>query len=113
MSPQICIAGPVLQQLLTFVQHSSPECRQQYLEILRSAWQLRPALHAVLRPPLLAMLGDPDATLRGEAVSFWDAVLPKLAGLRLQALLQDSLEEPVNLVRLFVLARLLILQFYA
>ena len=89
----------MLQQLLTFVQYSSPECRQQYFEILRAAWQLRPALHAVLRPPLLAMLGDPDAKLRGEAVGFWDAALPKSAGHRLQALLQDSLEQPANLVR--------------
>lgn len=91
-------AGDILQQLPTFVQHSSSVCRQQYFNILRAAWQLRPALHAGLRPPLLAMLGDPEGGLRGQAVSFWDAVLPKSAGLRLQALLQDSLQQPGSLV---------------
>lgn len=94
-------AGAMFQQLVAFVQHSSTECRQQYFEILRAAWQLRPALHAVLRPPLLAMLGDSDGALRAEALTFWDAALPKAAGLRLQALLQDGLDQPAQLVSLF------------
>ncbi len=57
-------------------------------------------MHAVLRPALLAMLGDSDSQLRVEALTFWDSALPKVVGLRMQALLQDSLADPGNLVRL-------------
>jgi len=92
-------AGTLIQQIIQdFTDHSSSDCRQQYFEILRSAWQLRPAMHAVLRPALLVMLGDPDSQLRAEALSFWDSALPKAVGPRLQALLQDSLAEPAHLV---------------
>jgi len=94
-------AGTLIQQIIQdFADHSSSDCRQQYFEILRSAWQLRPAMHAVLRPALLVMLGDPDSQLRAEALSFWDSALPKAVGPRLQALLQDSLAEPAHLVSL-------------
>lgn len=94
-------AGTLIQQIIQdFTDHSSSDCRQQYFEILRSAWQLRPAMHAVLRPALLVMLGDPDSQLRAEALSFWDSALPKAVGPRLQALLQDSLAEPAHLVSL-------------
>lgn len=55
-------------------------------------------MHAVLRPALLAMLGDPDPQLRAEALGFWNSALPKAVGLRLQSLLQDSLAEPGLLV---------------
>ena len=78
--------------------HSNSDCRQQYFEILRTAWQLRPAMHAMLRPALLAMLGDSNAALRAEALGFWDSALPKHVGQRLQALLQDSLTESATLV---------------
>ncbi|KAL3135934.1 hypothetical protein ABBQ32_006979 [Trebouxia sp. C0010 RCD-2024] len=85
-------AGKLLQQLAqSFRDHSSSDCRQQYFGILRSEWQLRPAMHAALRAPLLSMLGDADPTLRAQALVFWDSALPKHVGLRLQALLQDSL----------------------
>ena len=81
-----------MQQLTqSFTDHSSSDCRQQHFEVLRSAWQLRPAMHAALRPALLSMLGDADPTIRGQALEFWDSALPKHVGLRLQALLQDSL----------------------
>ncbi len=94
-------AGTLIQQIIQgFADHSSSDCRQQYFEILRSAWQLRPAMHAVLRPAMLVMLGDPDSQLRAEALSFWDSALPKAVGPRLQALLQDSLAEPAHLVSL-------------
>ena len=92
-------AGSLIQRLiLGFTDHSSSDCRQQYFDILRSAWQLRPAMHAVLRPALLAMLGDPDPQLRAEALGFWNSALPKAVGLRLQTLLQDSLADPGHLV---------------
>ena len=55
-------------------------------------------MHAVLRPALLALLGDSDLHLRAEALAFWDSALPKAVGLRLQALLQDSLADPGTLV---------------
>ena len=88
-----------MQQLTqSFTDHSSSDCRQQYFEILRSAWQLRPAMHAELRPPLLSMLGDADNTIRAQALTFWDSALPKHVGLRLQALLQNSLTDAGSLV---------------
>ena len=94
-------AGTLIQQMIQgFADHSSSDCRQQYFETLRSAWQLRPAMHAVLRPALLVMLGDSDSQLRAEALSFWDSALPKAVGPRLQALLQDNLAEPAHLVSL-------------
>lgn len=94
-----CFAGKLLQQLTqSFTDHSSSDCRQQYFEILRSAWQLRPAMHAALRPALLSMLGDADPTIRAQALEFWDSALPKHVGQRLQALLQDSLTEAGLLV---------------
>ena len=94
-----CAADQLLQQLTpSMADHSSSDCRQQYFETLRTAWQLRPAMHAVLRPALLAMLGDSNAALRAEALGFWDSAMPKHVGQRLQALLQDSLTEPGNLV---------------
>ena len=86
------VAGQLLQQLTqSFANHSSSDCRQQHFEILRSAWQLRPAMHAALRPALLSMLGDADPTIRAQALEFWDSALTKHVGRRLQALLQDSL----------------------
>lgn len=94
------IAGKLLQQLAqSFRDHSSSDCRQQYFGILRSEWQLRPAMHAALRAPLLSMLGDADPTLRAQALVFWDSALPKHVGLRLQALLQDSLTHAGSLVQ--------------
>ena len=56
-------------------------------------------MHAVLRPALLSMLGDSDSHIRAQALTFWDSALPRLVGLRLQILLQDSLTEPGLLVR--------------
>lgn len=98
MKPWV-VAGKLLRQLAqNFADHSSSDCRQQYFGILRSAWQLRPAMHAALRPPLLSMLGDADPTLRAQALVFWDSALPKHVGLRLQALLQDSLTDAGSLV---------------
>lgn len=95
----LCVTGKLLQQLTqSFTDHSSSDCRRQHFEILRSAWQLRPAMHAALRPALLSTLGDADPTLRAQALEFWDSALPKHVGLRLQALLQDSLTDAGLLV---------------
>lgn len=55
-------------------------------------------MHAVLRPALLSTLGDADPTLRAQALEFWDSALPKHVGLRLQALLQNSLTDAGLLV---------------
>ena len=57
-------------------------------------------MHAALRPALLSMLGDPDPQVRAQALTFWDSALPKRVGLRLQALLQDSLSDAGLLVLL-------------
>ena len=93
-------ADQLLQQLMPIMaDHSSSDCRQQYFEILRTAWQLRPAMHAMLRPALVAMLGDSNAGLRAEALGFWDSALPRHVGQRLQALLEDSLTDPGALVQ--------------
>ena len=54
---------------------------------------------AKLRPPLLALLGDADAGLRGRALQFWHSALPRALGPRLRALLADSLEQPGAWVR--------------
>ncbi|KAK9829312.1 hypothetical protein WJX72_005143 [[Myrmecia] bisecta] len=85
------IAGPEIEKLLPhFTQHYSADCRRHYFAILRDAWGTRPALHDMMRPTLLGMLGDPDPVLREDLIKFWHAVLPKHAGARLQALLNDS-----------------------
>eukprot|EP00884_Botryococcus_braunii_P014588 jgi/Botrbrau1/2312/Bobra.39_1s0001.1 len=66
--------------------------RAALFTLLRDAWQTRPALHARLRPPLLWFLADPDPSLRGEALHFWDTVLPKRFDDRLRQFLADGLE---------------------
>lgn len=83
-----------------FTAHSSRECRARFLELLRSAWPVRPALHGLLRPPLFALLADPDPELRREALQFWHSELPQRLPQRLQAVLQEPLQTPGTLVGL-------------
>ena len=82
-----------------FTAHSSRGCRARFLELLRSAWPVRPALHALLRPPLFALLADPNPELRREALQFWHSELPQTLPQRLQAVLQEPLQAPGTLVR--------------
>lgn len=75
-----------------FTHHVSHAVRERYFHILRDAWALHPELHPQLRPPLLAWLGDPNASLRRQAVTFWHSALPQGLLERAEALLRDSLE---------------------
>jgi hypothetical protein len=77
--------------------------RAALFPILRDAWQTRPALHARLRPPLLAFLADPDAGIRTGALAFWNSALPEQPEQRLRALLADALEGAGPWVRCRVL----------
>ena len=83
-----------------FTAHSSRECRAHFLGLLQSAWPVRPALHGLLRPPLFALLADPDPGLRLEALQFWHSELPQRLNQRLQAVLEQPLQAPGTLVRL-------------
>ncbi len=63
-------AGAVLDALLPRISlHSSVGCRSHYFTILRDAWQQHPGWHPKLRPPLLALLGDPDPALRSQVLA--------------------------------------------
>lgn len=58
-------AGGILDAVLpAFRGDSNLHCRLHYFDILRDAWQLHEELRLRLRPPLLALLGDPDPELR-------------------------------------------------
>lgn len=49
-------------------------------------------MHSQLRPPLLAMMADPDPALRETLLKFWDSVLPQDLQARLLELLRSSQE---------------------
>lgn len=51
-----------------------------------------PPLQARLRPALLALLGDADGEVRGQAVNFWHSALPQELDERWRILLADSLD---------------------
>ena len=51
------------------------------------------SLQAKVRPPLLAMLGDADSEVQGQALAFWHSALPRTLSARLAALLSDSLDD--------------------
>lgn len=57
------------------------------------------AAQARLRPALLALLGDTDGELRGQALAFWHSALPQALDERLRILLTDSLDCPTRWVR--------------
>ncbi|KAK9832515.1 hypothetical protein WJX81_003666 [Elliptochloris bilobata] len=78
--------------LLGFTGHSNPRCRSQYFVILRDAWQQHDELRPRLRPPLLALLGDPDPALRSQVLHFWNTALSGSLPERLRELLADSLD---------------------
>ena len=51
------------------------------------------AVQVKLRPPLLAMLGDADPEVQGQALAFWHSALPRTLSARLASVLSDTLED--------------------
>ena len=66
----MCTTGGILDAVLpAFTGDSNLHCRSHYFDILRHAWQLHEQLRLRLRPPLLALLGDPDPELRTKVLT--------------------------------------------
>lgn len=66
------MAGDVVDMVLPgLTEHRNPHCREHYFSILQSVWHHEP-LRLRLRPPLLALIGDPDPALRDKVLrSAW------------------------------------------
>eukprot|EP00798_Chlamydomonas_sp_ICE-L_P011149 gene11148-18768_t len=69
--------------------HPDSACRYELIQFLREAWDARPSWRdAVLRAPLVVMLGDADPTVRKEALEMWHASLSRSPTMRLDQMLQ-------------------------
>ena len=80
------MAGDVVDMVLPgLTEHRNPHCRKHYFSILQSVWH-HESLRLRLRPPLLALIGDPDPALRDKVLrsawlfilQCWQASVPTL-----------------------------------
>lgn len=99
LQPPAVAASALLPLLPQYVTHALPAARRLLLRLAGDAWaaagsggegwgNTAEGVRAWLAGALLALLGDGDAGVRGAALQWWHAALPRALGPRLQALLQ-------------------------